>query len=331
MPKEKGTGWGDTTLGVPSPPTLSGPSVLLSPTRGVGLAALPPPPVSHRAAPQLPVPYLGVPCLLRGGGPTVSPCLGVAHPLPGRVPSPLPGSPCLIPGWLCSPYPITWGGPMSHIGVSPVPSWGAGFPIPRLGWSLPEVAPVPYLGGSYLAGEVPCPGGSPARRWPCSPLGVTLSPSLSPTWGAGAGPSVHSAGAAGAAGRQSRPASPPLPPSSSSSTSLPPPPCLPHRPGRRQRGACVLRVPHASRLPHAPQSAPWVPRLSSGCPTYPGVIHSPAGALICSEITASQVFPWTPPRAPHTLRAPSLPVCPVSPPYMPGLPVYPKHSKIHPE
>lgn len=60
---------------------------------------------------------------------------------------------------------------MSHIGVSLVPSWGAGVPIPHLGWSLPEVAPVPYLGGSYLAGEVPYPGGFACPEVALQPFG----------------------------------------------------------------------------------------------------------------------------------------------------------------
>lgn len=99
-------------------------------------------------------------------------------PLPGSPPSPPWESPQSPPwGWLLVPlsHPRKAlqslshhvGGPVSHIGVSPLPFLG-GFPIPHLGWSLPEVAPVPCLGGSrtlrarFPARGVRLPGGGPA-------------------------------------------------------------------------------------------------------------------------------------------------------------------------
>lgn len=146
---------------------------------------------------------------------------------------------------------------------SRVPYWGV--PCPLLGWSLLRVAPSLTWAGRTLRARFPARGGERGVACPevaLQPRGVAVS--LSPTWGAGAGPYVRSAGAAGAAGRQNRPASPPLPPSSSSSsTSLPPPPCLPHSPRRRKRGVYVLR------LPHSPPDCPTLPKVLQVCPVSP--------------------------------------------------------------
>lgn len=146
-PKEKGMGWGYTMLCVPSPRTLSDPTVLLFLTWGVALQpASPACPVSRRAASQLPVPYLAVRCPLWGGGPT--------HPPAGSPPSPPRESPPSLP-WGRLLVPLSHPrmtvvlipsrvGSRSHIEVSPVPSWGV--PIPHLGWSLPEGGPRPLPG-----------------------------------------------------------------------------------------------------------------------------------------------------------------------------------------
>lgn len=258
-PKEQGMGVHNLVSHLPPPQVVP---LSSCPSPGGWPCSPPASPVSHRAASQLPVPYLAVPCPLWSGGPAVS-------PIPSLGGSPVPSVGVAL-GALVSPQD-GFGSRVPYRGA-PCPLLG-GFPI----WGGPYlgVAPVPYLGvapcgrGSLPGGEgCRLPGGGPAAS-----RGVTLSPSVSPTWAAAAAPSVRSAGAAGAAGRQSRPASPPLPPSSSSSsTSLPPPPCLPHSPGRRKSGARVLRVPHS------PSDCPTLPKVLPGGSVYPRVTHGPVGA-----------------------------------------------------
>lgn len=256
---------------------------------------------------------------------------------------------CPVPYGAAAPtYPPAWEPPIPSLGESSVPSLGValgplvssqddccpylitcGVPCPILGWSQPEGGASPTWGGRTLRARFPARGGGAGCRLPgggpAAPRGVTLSPSLSPTWEAGAGPSVRSTGAAGATGRQSRPASPPLPPSSSSSsTSLPPPRCLPQSPGRRRRGTHVFRVLHspAPDCPTLPKVLHRCPVSSQGSPSTPGCPMAPWVPSYVWDYP-SQVFPWTPLKAPHTLRAPNLKGCLVSPPICPGVPVYP--------
>lgn len=80
---------------------------------------------------------------------------------------------------------------------------------------------------------------------------------------------------------------------------------------------------------HPPPTAPRSPKCSRGAPSLLRDPRLPQGALWprgCPHMLwdyPSQVFPWTPLKAPHTFRAPNLKGCPVSPPICPGVPVYP--------
>lgn len=156
MPKREGMGWGTHSPCCPLVPSPSGLAVPMSPT---GVLQRPPQaPVTHKQAPQPPVPYLGVPCPFCGSGLIVSPQTW-EPPYRGVSPIPYLGvtlSPFVLPQDSSTVHtPLPGGVPYLILGCPLSPTRGC--PLPGdVSHPLSERV-LPWWGSPLLGGAVRLP------------------------------------------------------------------------------------------------------------------------------------------------------------------------------